>query len=181
MSGHFYSLVLCLCQPLICSAICLHNRQAHHGAVGCTYYSIDVFIFSFSCPTCSSYVLVVQGQRSYHLLCPCLPRPSHSSDPLCPSGFHLRYDYRCGGCCCGGPGPRGGPDLCLHGDPGLRSDPLHCVDRSCRRGGGNCRGGPGPPRVCPVGFLSVGGVQAERSCAVNWFDWRALSSGSQHW
>ena len=184
--------VLCLCQPLICSAICLHKRQAHHGAAGCTYYSINVFFFS--CPTCSFYVLVAQELQNYHLLCPspprspCLPHPSHSSYLLCPSCFHLHCDYRCGGCCCcccccSDLGPRGGPDLCLHGDPGLRSDHLRCDDRSCRCGGGDClHGAPGPPRVCPVNCLLVREEQAEGSCwAVDWSDWRALSSGSQRW
>lgn len=183
-----------LCCASLTYAISLHKRQARHGAVGCTYYSAEVSFFS--CPTCSFYALVVQGQRSYHLCpshphCPshpshpshpCLPRPSHPSDHLCPSCFRLRYDYHCAGCCRGGPGPHSGLDLCLHGDPGLRGDRLHCVDRSCRCGGGDrLHGAPCLLHVCPVNCLSVLEAAVEGSWVVNWSDWGALSSGCRSW
>lgn len=148
-----------------------------------------VWISFFSCPTCSFYVLVVQGRQSYHLLClpsplhsPCLPRPSHSCDPLAPSCYHLHYDCRCIGCCCGDPCLRGGHDLGRHGDPGPHGDLRHCADRSCRCGDGDChRGAPSRPHVCPVSCLWAREGQLKGSSAGCLFGWGTRSSGCRRW
>lgn len=72
-----------LCQPLICSAICLHKRQAHQGAVGCTYSTDVFFCFFLVVPPALSTLWWFRDSKAI-ISVPPLPTPPVSPLPLTP-------------------------------------------------------------------------------------------------